>query len=258
MVLLTGGPEGASALYDPATNTWSSTGSMITPQYGGTATVLTDGEVLVVGGFGTNGSGPLSTAQLYDPTTGTWVAADSLPSGRQGQSAALLPNGSVLVAGGCSSSCQSSSVTDATYVYTDGYWSETGALPASRYGQEATVLPDGDVLLMGGTEGESANATTATAMYIPPLISATPDRGKPGQEVTLAGNGFYAHEVVVVILSGPTTQKIVATPVADDLGQFRFRVPVPALPAGTYTLSAKGETSYVVAENNFVITRTQN
>jgi hypothetical protein len=211
--------------------------------------------VLVVGGFGNGGSGPLTTAQLYDPATGTWSATGSLPSGRQGQSAVLLPNGSVLVAGGCSSYCQSSSLTDATYVYTDGYWSETGALPASRYGQEATVLPDGDALLMGGTEGESANATTATDMYIPPLISATPPKAAPGHEVTLTANGFYAHEIVVVMLSGPTAQKILARPEADALGQFRFRIPVPALPTGTYTLSAKGGTSYVSAESTFVITK---
>jgi hypothetical protein len=255
MVLLPGGPDGASALYDPATNAWSSTGSMITPQHAGTATVLADGDVLVVGGFASNGSGPLSTAQLYDPATGAWSATDSLPSGRQGQSAVLLPNGSVLVAGGCGSSCQSSSVTDATYLYADGYWSETGALPASRYGQEATVLPDGDVLLMGGTEGESANATTATDLYIPPLISATPPTGAPGQEITLTANGFYAHEVVVVMVSGPRTQKIVASQQADDLGQFRLGVAVPVLPAGTYTLSAEGQTSDVYAESNFVITR---
>jgi N-acetylneuraminic acid mutarotase len=251
MVLLVGGPDGASELYDPATNAWSSTGPMVTPQYGGTATLLTDGDVLVVGGFGSNGSGPLTTAQLYDPAEGTWSTTDSLPSGRQGQSAVLLPNGSVLVAGGCSSYCQSSSVTDATYVYDDGYWSETGALPTSRYGQEATVLPDGDVLLMGGTEGESANATTDTDMYIPPLISATPARGAPGEEVTLTANGFYAHEVVVVMLG----HKIVARPEADDLGQFRIEVPVPALRAGRYTLSAQGQTSYVYAESNFVITK---
>jgi hypothetical protein len=251
MVLVTGGPDGASALYDPATNSWSDTGSMITPQYGGTATLLNDGEVLVAGGFGNNGSGPLTTAQLYDPAKGVWSTTTSLPSGRQGQSAVLLPNGSVLVAGGCSSYCQSSPVTDATYVYADGYWSETGALPTSRYGQEATVLPDGDVLLMGGTEGESADATTATEIYIPPLISATPTGAGVGQTINVVANGFYAHEVVDVMLG----QKAVAQPEANDLGQFRIRVPVPALHAGTYTLSAQGQTSYVYAESSFVVTK---
>ncbi len=250
MVLVTGGPNGASALYDPTSNTWSSTGSMITPQYGATATQLTDGDVLVVGGFGTNGSGPLTTAQLYDPTTGVWSTTGSLPSGRQGQSAVLLPSGSVLVAGGCSSSCQSSPATDATYLYADGFWSDTGSLPTSRYGQEATVLPDGDVLLMGGTESESANATTATEIYIPPLISASPAKGTAGQAVALVGNGFYGHEVVKVMLG----QRKVAQPEANDLGQFSIQVLIPTLPAGTYALSAEGRTSYVYAESSFVVT----
>ena len=57
-------------LYQPGTNTWTSTGSMTTPREGQTATLLPDGQVLMAGG--TNFDHPhaaifLASAELYTP-----------------------------------------------------------------------------------------------------------------------------------------------------------------------------------------------
>ena len=57
-VLLAGGDsafyfshtEASAELYDPATRTFASTGSMTTPRRGHTATLLPDGKVLIAGG----------------------------------------------------------------------------------------------------------------------------------------------------------------------------------------------------------------
>ena len=107
-VLVAGGfpiPRHALAsaeLYDPATGTWSATGSLnIGRGWSHTATpLLADGRVLVVGGFGFS-FGALRSAELYDPATGTW-AGDRPARARTVQIhvATLLPDGRVLVVGG--------------------------------------------------------------------------------------------------------------------------------------------------------------
>ena len=83
--------------YDPATGSWSSTGSLGTAREFHTATLLPSGKVLVAGGY--NGGGSLNSAELYDSATGTWTATGSLATPRDPHTATLLPSGKVLVAG---------------------------------------------------------------------------------------------------------------------------------------------------------------
>jgi len=65
-VLVVGGSPVALAsteLYDPPTGTWTVTGSLITGRFGQTATLLSDGRVLIVGGFDPSFI-PLASAEL--------------------------------------------------------------------------------------------------------------------------------------------------------------------------------------------------
>ena len=107
-VLMVGGYAGnylASAeLYDPDTNTWSSTGSMGTARIRHTATRLPSGKVLVAGGYNSSNSYHAS-AELYDPDTNTWSSTTNpMGTAREYHTATLLPSGKVLVAGGYNSS----------------------------------------------------------------------------------------------------------------------------------------------------------
>ena len=88
----------SAELYDPATGSWSSTGSLVTARDMHTATLLPSGAVLVAGGYGA--SYCLNSAELYDPAT--WkLEQHQQPRHRalrsHGDAAAL---GEVLVAGG--------------------------------------------------------------------------------------------------------------------------------------------------------------
>ena len=69
-------------------------------RFGHTATLLPNGEVLVVGGIGGNSTLDSDKVELYDPASGTWRVTGSLATGRYWHTATLLPDGKVLVAGG--------------------------------------------------------------------------------------------------------------------------------------------------------------
>jgi WD40 repeat protein len=86
-------------LYDPASGTWTTTGSLGVERGVHTATLLPEGKVLVAAGASST-SGTLASAERYDPANGTWTSTGSLADARYRDSATLLPNGKILVAGG--------------------------------------------------------------------------------------------------------------------------------------------------------------
>jgi hypothetical protein len=94
---------GSAELYDPASGEWSVTGSLSTGRVGHIAVRLTNGKVLVAGGY----SGPTlsiaeMSAEIYDPDSGAWSAAGSLNLGRAWPRATLLLDGRVLITAGTS------------------------------------------------------------------------------------------------------------------------------------------------------------
>jgi N-acetylneuraminic acid mutarotase len=138
----------SAELYDPATGTWTTTGSLHTARYEQTATLLTNGQVLVAGG-NTGVFVGLASAELYDPATGTWKTTGSMRTVRRGHTMTLLANGQVLVAGGADSAgtyLASAELYDPAH----GKWTATGTMNQARESHTATLLTSGQVLVAGG------------------------------------------------------------------------------------------------------------
>jgi hypothetical protein len=96
----TGEATAAAELYDPATGSFSPTGSMATPRLALSATLLADGRILAAGGRGSLGGTSLASAEIYDPASGTFNPSGAMTTAREDHTATLLTNGAVLFAGG--------------------------------------------------------------------------------------------------------------------------------------------------------------
>ena len=153
-------PQGTSppnpiSMFASAQGIWDLTGSMSLPRREGqTATLLSDGRVLVAGGR-SEASIPRAAAELYDPASGTWTRTQSMGAARHGFTATLLLSGKVLVAGGTGPNGTLSSAE--LYDPASGTWSATGSMAYARTFHTATLLPNGNVLVVGG-DGASATA----------------------------------------------------------------------------------------------------
>ena len=64
------------------------------------STLLSDGRVLIAGGFGGMDNGPLASTEIFDPRDGSITAGVTMTTTRTGHIATLLADGRVLIAGG--------------------------------------------------------------------------------------------------------------------------------------------------------------
>jgi len=148
--------------------TFTATGNMTTPRSGHTATLLTNGKILITGGAA--GSDLLTAAELYDPVSGTFKRTGDLTAARAGHTATLLPDGKVLIAGG-SIDAQASIPSRSAEVYdpSAGTFAAAANMISGHVCQQATLLGNGKVLIIGGSgangqvpDGELYNPATGT------------------------------------------------------------------------------------------------
>lgn len=178
-------------VYDPATDTWSETGSMRYARAGAAVATLADGRVLVVG----SGSGDITgvhpdapfSAEIYDPRTGRFSLAGQLPRidlatvrrlgvdlfadrldpAATGSLVALADGGALLVGNAEWAKHTADIVRTLRFDGRTLTWAETGQPCASawddthttlartpgpcRMGAAVASLPDGRILVAGGT-----------------------------------------------------------------------------------------------------------
>jgi hypothetical protein len=169
-VLVTGGftdinfgdsTTASAEIYDPATHSFSPTGSMTIQRAAQSMILLPGGKVLVVGG---NGTVRAKTADLFDPATGTFTATAAPPVFAETDAGLFLqPDGTVLVIG---SGNAIERYTPATGTFT----SVGSTLHGYSFHDAKIALGDGRILLAGHHVSEIYDPATNTSV----------DAGNPG------------------------------------------------------------------------------
>lgn len=134
LILLTA-PSGTAASF-------TATGNLLVARHSHTATLLSNGKVLIAGGADVPNA---QAAELYDPSTATFAATGDTKTSRSDHTATALPNGKVLLAGGGTSTAE-------LYDPAAGTFTTTGSMSGTRSHATATLLADGSVLVVGGDE----------------------------------------------------------------------------------------------------------
>lgn len=142
---------------------WITNSPMAVARQFHTATLLTSGLVLHVGGEDSTFQ-TTATAELYNSATRTWTNTGALNDARILFTATSLTNGLVLVAGGLNSEgCLASAEL---YNPATGLWSLTGSMTNARASHTATLLTNGKVLVTGGSSA-GASVLAETEIYDP-------------------------------------------------------------------------------------------
>ncbi|HEX5052916.1 MAG TPA: hypothetical protein VFZ65_14160 [Planctomycetota bacterium] len=193
MVLIAGGIQGATlstlfmqpvpvytgscSIYDPATNSLSTTGSLLFPRGFHAASVLANGNVLVTGGSVSNILfGSVTASPVCEVWNGsTWSQTGPLPQALTNHMQIADANGNAVIFGGLTGAFPTLTAVDISgrhdgTTYTPGpLLGENPGLPAApitpRAAGALTVLGDGTWLLSGGTDGTAP--LTSTLIFHP-------------------------------------------------------------------------------------------
>jgi Kelch motif len=210
----TGAALATAELYDPASGTWSPTGSMASARENNSLVPLADGRVLVFGGWSAItalspdhseiavSGAPTSSAEIYDETTGVWTPAGSAPGAVAYAAAELLKDGEVLVAAGSAGSVTAGSRSAELFsVASDGgdggAFTAVGMLPAATiayWGSSLFALPDGTALFVTASSNTASFAGGPLALFSPSANTFAPvgaDLIAGTQGISLAGGDVF-------------------------------------------------------------------
>jgi Putative Ig domain/Galactose oxidase, central domain len=174
-VLVVGGSPNTALgeIFDPASNTFTSTTTKGTEVIFLTATLLVNGRVLVAGGlvnfvninhcFSLYPPLSVASASIFDNGSASFLATGDMSSPRAEHTATVLGDGKVLVAGGEDFSARASAclpgqtlkalASAELYDPVHGAFALTSSMITARSRHTATLLANGDVVVIGGIDG---------------------------------------------------------------------------------------------------------
>ena len=169
--------------------------SMNHPLTFGTATTLTNGQVLITGGIDSSYN-YLATAQLYIPASQTFMPLGNMTTARASHTATLLPNGQVLLTGGTICSQGNCTYLSSAEIYDPGTqrFLPTGSMTTPRTVHTATLLANGTVLIAGGS---NSDVLSSAEIYDPANGSFTPTGSMAAQRVLHTATLLNSGQVLI-------------------------------------------------------------
>jgi hypothetical protein len=220
--------------------TASPTPCMAHPRLYHTATLLSDGRVLIAGGIDNTGT-VLSSMEIWNPAAnsgaGGFTALGNMQFARMEHSAVLLANGKVLIFGGengTSTTVNTAEVVDPNYVAD----SVPLTIPAANmwYNREldsATLLPNGTVLAAGGYDtGSSATAQSSEIWQA--LEGYTTAPTAPSAIITVSTSGGNQITVPSEADLTPTSTNTASVP-SDPTASYYWKISNGSITAGQNT-----------------------
>lgn len=170
-VLLAGSsasPTIQADLYDTADNKFHPAANMGTARQFVGELLLSNGKVLVAGGF--DGTAAISSAEVYDPVADTWTpVSNTMNAPHINPQIAPLPGGKALVFGGPATGAITPTADTEIYDPATNRFTPTGSMNVARVISNVTSLADGRVVVSGGVTGFSTGSAvlSSTEVYEP-------------------------------------------------------------------------------------------
>jgi Carboxypeptidase regulatory-like domain/Kelch motif/Galactose oxidase, central domain len=238
----------SAELFDPATGSWTPTGSMGSARASHRTTQLATGNVLVIGGF--SGITYLNTAEIYDSLAGAFSPVGNMNETRVAHTATRLADGRVLIAGGISDTIHASAeifsdvatppLTSSGHVADANNNPVAGVLIADGAGHTAITDTNGNYTLSGLAAGtytltpSSSSYTFAPAarvVSVPPNATAQDFTATPSVSSSISGRVADASNIA---LAGVTISDGAGHTVTTDVnGNYT----IAGLSDGLYTIT---------------------
>jgi len=216
-----------SEVFTPTRGAFMPTGNMSVSREQHTATLLSDGRVLITGGFDATRT-ELASAELYDPSTGSFSPTGSMAYARASHTANLLKDGRVLIVGGRSNRNVPMGEVE-IYDPARGVFEPIGRLITPQSGHASALLADGRVLVIGGNRAVRQSAITAPPEIFDPKAGSSTAVGIAGD---VGSSATLLHDGRVLVAGGwLTTGAELFDPIA---GAFRSSKAVSTFGSGRY------------------------
>ena len=176
-----GSDTGGGEVYDPAAGSSTVCCNAQTGRYFHTASLLSDGRVLVTGGYDGENK-PTRYAEVFDAGTNSYLlTASHMQKPRAWHTATVLLNGQVLIAGGTTGPTDHLVRMSELFDPSSRTFSLIHSMHYSRQRHTGSLLSDGNVVLIGGYKEHHPVSMNDSAEICDPysLISCAPSAYMP-------------------------------------------------------------------------------